>query len=123
MSLQAETIRGILNKWNVQTYDGLQDVRSWLVQIEENSRIHGIPETQMTEVATNSTDGEVKTVLTAMLEAMVAEAGVWPWTDFKKWVIQIEGEHNQLYRPSPRTALTSYDRKLHERSVFDIQQS
>ena len=99
MALQAETIKAILNNWDVQKYDGLQDVRPWLAQIEENSQIYGIPETQMTEVAAKSTDGEVNTVLTAMLEAKVAEAGVWPWTDFKESVIQIEGEHDQLYRP------------------------
>ena len=53
----------------------------------------------MTEVAVKSTDGEVNRILTAMFEAKVAEAGVWPWTNFKECVIQIEGEHNQLYRP------------------------
>ena len=98
MPLQAETIRAILN-WDVQKYNGSQDVRPWLMQIEENCRICGIPEIEMTEVAVKSTDGEVNTVLTAMFEARVAEAGVWPWADFKECVIQIEGGHNQPYRP------------------------
>ena len=99
MAPLAETIKAILDNWDVQKYDGLQDVRLWLAQIEENFHIHGIPETQMTEVAARSTDGEVNTVLTAMVAAKVAEAGVWLWTDFKECLIQIEGEHSQLYRP------------------------
>ena len=94
MTLKAETIRAILNNWDVQKYNGLQDVRPWLLRIEENCQIYGIPETQMTEVAVKSTDGEVNTTLTAMFEAKVAEVGVWSWADFKECVIQIEGERN-----------------------------
>ena len=99
MPLQAKTIKAILNNWDTQKYNGSQDVRPWLIQIEENCRIYGIPEAQMTEVAVKSTDGEVNKVLTAMFEVKVAEAGVWSWADFKECVIQIEGKHSQLYRP------------------------
>ena len=80
-------------------YNGSQDVRPWLMQIEENCHLYGIPEIQMTEVAVGSTDGEVNTVLTAMFEVKITEAGVWPWADFKECVIQIEGEYNHMYRP------------------------
>ena len=101
MPLRAETIKAILNNWDVQRYNGLQDVRPWLKHTEENCRIYGIPETQMTEVAVKSTDGEANKVLTAMFEVKVAEAGVWSWADFKECVIQIEGEHNQCIGHDP----------------------
>lgn len=115
-----DTIKSILNNWDATKYNGSQDVRPWLREIEEKYHIHGIPEIQMTEVAVKSTDGEVNTVLKAMLEAKVAEAGAWSWEDFKESMIQIEGEHNQLYQPRPWTPLTGCDRQ-YERSVSEIR--
>ena len=75
--LHADDIGAILNSWDATEYDGSRDVRSWLMEIEEKYRIYGILEIQMTDVVAKCTDGEVKTVLTAMFEAKVAEAGVW----------------------------------------------
>ena len=124
MVLHAETIRAILNNWDATRYNGSQDVRPWLMEIEEKCRIYGIPQIQMTEVAIRCTDGEVNTVLTAMFEARVAEAGPWLWTDFKECVIQIEGERNQLNQPRPWTPLTDCDRQLqakYEGSVSEIR--
>ena len=92
MALRPETIKAILNNWNAPKYDGSQDVRQWLKEIERLSQIYGIPPAQMTEMAVRCTVGEVNTVLTAMLGTRVGEAGVWAWADFRECVIQIEGE-------------------------------
>jgi hypothetical protein len=99
MVLHSDTVTAILNNWNAPKYDGSQDVRPWLKAIEELCRIYGIPPTQMTEVAVKSTAGKASPVLTAMF-AKVTEAGVWEWVDFKKCVIQIEGELEYSYRAS-----------------------
>ena len=99
MALRADIIKSILNIWDVTKYNGSQNVGLWLMEIEEKHQIYSIPEIQMTEMAVKSTDGEVNTVLTAMFEAMMAVAGVWPWADFKECVIRIEGEHNQPHQP------------------------
>ena len=112
MPLHARTIEAILSNWGATKYNGSQDVRPWLTEIEEEYRIHGIPEIQMTDMAVRSTDGEVNTVLTAMYEAKVAEGGKWSWEDFKESVIKIEGKPNQLYQPRPWTPLTNRDRQL-----------
>ena len=125
MALHPDTIRAIPNNWDATKYDGPQDVRPWLMEIEEKCRIDRIPEAQMTEIAIECTDGEVNIVLTAMFEAKVAEAGEWPWADFKECVIQIEGEHNKLYCwPQPWTPPTICDRRLqakHKGSVPEIR--
>ena len=126
MALPAATIRAILNDWDAPMYDGSQDARRWLMEIEEKCQGYGIQVIQMTEVAVERTEGEVKTVLTAILEAKVAEAGVWPWADFKECVIRNEGKPNQMYQPRPWTPLTDCDRELQaksEGSVSKIQQS
>jgi len=92
MVLHSDTIKAILSYWNAPKYDGSQDVRQWLREIEKLCEVYGIPPAQMTEMAIKCTAGEANTVLTAMLGTKVSEAGVWPWTDFKECVIQIEGE-------------------------------
>ena len=123
MALQADDIRAILNGWDVTKYDDSQDVRPWLVEIEEKCRIHRIPEIQMTEVAVKCTEGEVNIILTAMSEAKVAEAGVWTWADFKEYVIQIEGTRNQPHQTQSWTPLTNCERRLQEKyegSVSEI---
>jgi len=51
----------------------------------------------MTEMAIRCTAGQANLVLVAMFEAKIAEESVWSWTDFQACVIQIEGEHSQLY--------------------------
>ena len=126
MPLHADTIRAILNNWNATKYNGSQDVRPWLMEIEEKCRIYGIQGAQMTEVAVKCTEGEANLVLTAMFKAKVDKAGVWPWADFKKCLIGIEGKHNQLHQPGRWTPLTNFDRQLqakYERSVSEIRQS
>ena len=94
MVLHSDTIKAILNYWNAPKYDGSQDVRQWLKEIEELCKIYGIPPAQTTEMAIKCTVGEANTVLAAMLETKVTEAGVWSWAEFKECVIQIEGEHS-----------------------------
>ena len=126
MPLDADALRTILNKWDTAKYDGSQDVRPWLTEIEETCNIYDIPEIQTTEVAVERTEGEVNSVLTAMFKTKVAEAGVWPWADFKECVTQIQGEYNQPYQPQPWTPLTNCDRRLqakYEGSVSEIRRS
>ena len=89
--LPPATITVILNNWDVPKYDGSQDARQWLRTIEERCQTYGIPPTQMTEMAVNCTTGRANPVLKAIFEAKVGETGVWPWEDFKRYVIQIEG--------------------------------
>jgi len=102
-SLHAGAIKAILSNWGATMYNGSQDVRPWLMEIEEKYRIHGIPEIHMTDMAVKLTNGEVNTVLTSMYKAKVAEAGVWSWEDFKEFVIQIEDN----YRENMKDALQS----------------
>ena len=97
--LPPATVTAILNSWNVQNYDGSQDARQWLRTIEERCQIYGVPQTQMTEMAVRCTAGEANRVLGAMLEAHVNEAGVWPWQDFRRQVIQTEGGCSQPCQP------------------------
>lgn len=92
MALHPDTLTAILNNWDAPKYDGSQDVRPWLMAIEELCRIYGIPWIQMTEMAVRSTAGNAYPVLTAMLETQVAGAGMWSWEDFKQSVIHIEGK-------------------------------
>jgi len=113
MVLHSDTIKAILNNWNAPKYDGLQDVRQWLGEIEKLCKIYGIrAPAQMTEMAIKCTVGEANTVLAAMLKTKVTEAGVWPWADFKECVIQIEGKHSQPSQPRIWVILTSCDRWL-----------
>ena len=123
MPLHADDIEAILSNWGATKYDGSQDVRPWLTEIEEKYQIYGIPEIQMTDMAVKSTDGEVNTVLTAIYKAKAAVAGGWSWEDFKEFVIQVEGKRNQ---PQPRTPLTNRDRRLqgkYEGSASEIRRS
>jgi hypothetical protein len=106
MVLPSNTIRAILDHWDAQSYDGSQDVRQWLGSIEGLCQMYGIPPVQMTEVAVKCTAGEVKSILEAMFEAKVAEAGMWLWAEFKECVIQIHGEHGQT---TPATILGCTD--------------
>lgn len=92
MDLHSDIVAAI---FNTPKYDGSQDVRTWLRTIEELCQRHNIPPTQMTEIAVKCTTGQANLVLTAMLEAKVAEADVWSWADFERCVIQIEGENAQ----------------------------
>jgi len=110
MTLHADTIRAILNNWDAPKYDGSQDVRQWLRAIERLCKIYGIPPAQITEMAVKCTAGEANPILTAMLQAKVAEAGVWLWVDFKECVIQIEGERSQPSQPRFLVVLTNRDR-------------
>ena len=110
MALRSHTITAILNNRNAPEYDGSQDVHQWLRAIEELCKIYGIPPVQMAEMAIKCTAGEANSILTPMLEAKVAEVGVWLWVDFKECVIQIEGEHSQPSQPQYRAVLTSRDR-------------
>ena len=110
IALRSHTITAILNNWNAPRYDGSQDARQWLRAIEEFCKIYGIPPVQMAEMAIKCTAGEANSILTPMLEAKVAEAGVWLWIDFKECVIQIEGEHSQPSQPQLWVVLTSCDR-------------
>ena len=110
MVLYPDTIKAILNNWNAPKYDGTQDVRQWLKEIQELLRIYGIPPVQMTEVAIKCTAGEANSVLAAMFKARVAEAGVWLWEDFKECVTQIEGEYSQPSQPRVWVVLTNCDR-------------
>ena len=93
MALHPNTVMAILNNRDAPKYDGSQDVRPWLRDIEEFCRIYGIPPAQMSEIAIQCTAGQVNSDLTATFEANVAEAGVWLWVDFKECVIRIEGEY------------------------------
>jgi len=104
MPLHADTIRAILNNWNTTKYNGSQDVRPWLMEVEEKCRIYGIQEAQMTEVAVKCTEGEANPVLTAMFKAKVDKAGVWPWADFKKCLIGIEDNYRQNLKDAPQNA-------------------
>ena len=110
MALRSHTITAILNNRNAPEYDGSQDVHQWLRAIEELCKIYSIPPVQMAEIAIKCTAGEANSILTPMLEAKVAEAGVWLWVDFKECVIQIEGEHSQPSQPQLWVVLTSRDR-------------
>ena len=110
MVLHPDTIKAILNNWDAQKYDGSRDVRPWLRAIEELFRIYGIPQTQMTEMAVKCTAGQANTVLTAMFEANVAQAGVWLWADFKECVIQIEDECSKPHQSRVWLVLTSRNR-------------
>jgi len=92
-------------------YDGSQDARQWLSEIEKLCQ-DGIPPAQMTEMALKCTAGEANLVLTAMFETKVAKEGAWLWPDFKECVIQIEGEHSQPSRPRVWVVLISCDRWL-----------
>ena len=92
MDLHSDNIEAVLNNWDAPKYDGSQDVRQLLRKIEKLRQIYGLSPAQMTEMAIKYTVGEANTVLKAMLESKVAEAGAWPWADFKECVIQIEGE-------------------------------
>jgi len=95
MEFHPEVITAILNTWGAPKYDGSQDVRLWLREIEKLCRRHSIPPTQMTEMAVRCTAGQASLVLVAMFEAKIAEDSVWSWADFEACVIQIEGEHSQ----------------------------
>ena len=93
MALHPDTITAILNNWAAPKYDGSQDVRRWLTAIEKLCQIYGIPPIQMTEIVVQCTTGLANPVLTAIFKAKVADTGLWSWTDFKEFVIRIEGEH------------------------------
>ena len=97
MEFHPDVITDILNDWNAPRYDGTQDAHLWLREIEELCQRDRIPPTQMTEMAIRCTAGQANLVLVAMFEAKIAEESVWSWTDFQACVIQIEGEHSQLY--------------------------
>ena len=97
MEFHPDVLTAILNEWDAPRYDGSQDARLWLREIEELCRRDNIPPTQMTEMAVRCTAGQASVVLTAMFEARIAEESVWSWEDFKACAIQIEGEHSKPY--------------------------
>jgi len=104
MALNAGAIKALLSNWGATMYDGSQDVRPWLMEIEEKYRIHGIPEIHMTDMAVKFTNGEVNTVLTAMYKARVAEAGAWSWEDFKESLIKIEDDYRENMKYARQSA-------------------
>ena len=112
MTLHTAAITAILNDRNAPKYDGSQDAHRWLREIEELCETHGIPSAQMTEIAVKCTAGVTNIMLKAMLEAKVAEVGVWLWADFKECVIRIEGKHSQPSQPRFLVVLTNCGRQI-----------